>query len=360
MKKIISCLLVLTTVFLFALPVWAADDVDTGSGAADAPAASLPSGNSLSPNIVVSKFSIGGDAVTAGRNFTLTYTLYNTNKNISIQNAMVKINGGETFSLAKDSDTFYIERIKAKGAVEHSSTFTSSVQCNPGSYPIALSITFEYYDDGTKYTGASELSISVPVVQDERVQITKAAIGDDDEPVYVGEEYGVDYSFINTGFSKLLNTELQLYNADNGEYITSAYLGTVNPSAEMSGSSYLYATFGSTGQKNLRLVVSYEDQNTNTYTVEKEFSVNVEETPPPVVEEEMQGENNFLLWGVIIIVLIGAGVVTLIVLRRRKKKKQAEAELWDDDDDFDDDSEVAAVEEDKSGSPTAGEQDEDN
>ncbi len=361
MKKHLFALLILIALIIFtAAPVWAAEEGDNSGTAV--PGNTLPSGNSLSPNIIVSKFSTGADAVTAGRDFTLTYTLYNTNSSISVQNVMVKVNGGETFSLAKDSDTYYIDKIKAKGGVSHSSSFTSSVETGPGSYPITLSITFEYYDDGAKYSGTSELSISIPVVQAERVQIIKAGIGSESEPVYVNEEYGVDYDFINTGFSKMLNTELRLYNNDNGDYITSAYLGTVNPSTEMSGSSYLYATFGSTGEKNLKLVVAYEDQNMNTYTVEKEFTVKVEEAPAPVETEDIEEGGSFLIWGLGLILLIAAAAVLIVVLRRWRRKKRQAAEFWDDDEDDLEDEEPSQETETESGSPSGqvGEDNEDN
>lgn len=363
MKKLLYLVTVIMTLILLAVPVWAEDGAGNESGSTGGSGAALPSGNSLSPNLVVSKFSIGGDAVTAGKNFTLTYNLYNTNKNISVQNLTVKINGGESFSLNKETDTRYVEKIKARGAVELTSNFTSSVDTQPGSYPVAINVTYEYYDSGVKYTGVADLSISIPVEQDERVTIVKAAIGDKDEPVYVNEEYGVEYDFINTGFSKMLNTQMYLYN-DNGDLVSTAYVGTVNPSAEMSGSNYLYATFGSTGSKSMRLVITYEDQNMNTHTVDQEFTVNVEEAPAPVVEEQVQGENNFLIWGFIFILIIAAVVVLIIVLRRRKKKKLAQEELWDDDDDLDEedieDYDAEVAEDSSSSQKGEGEKDEDN
>lgn len=364
MKKFLSIVGVIMIVFLLSVPVWAEDASGEGSASGGGAGAALPSGNSLSPNLVISNFSIGGDAVTAGKNFTLSYTLYNTNRNISVQNLTVKINGGDKFSLNKETDTRYVEKIKPRGAIELTSHFTTSVDLQPGSYPVAVNVGYEYYDSGTKYTGAAELSISVPVKQDDRVTIVKASIGDKDEPVYVNEEYGVEYDFINTGFSKMLNTQMSLYN-DSDQLVSTAYVGTVNPSAEMSGSSYLYATFGSTGEKTMKLVITYEDQNTNSHSVESEFTVNVEDVPPPVVEEQVQGENNFLLWGVIFILVIIAVVVLIIVLRRRKKKKLAQEDLWDDDDDDleDDDFEDSDtdIKEDDSDSPNGkGEKDEDN
>ncbi|MDO4541966.1 MAG: hypothetical protein Q4C00_03930 [Bacillota bacterium] len=337
MKKFLSIIMILAAVLVLSLPI-AADEGAEGDNP-DSGGSALPSGNSLSPNLVVSSFGVGGDTVTAGKEFTLTYNLYNTNKYISVQNLMVKISGGEIFSLAKETDTYYIEKIKAKGAAERSARFVTSVETAPGSYPVTLSLTYEYYDDGIKYTGSSHLSISIPVAQDDRVSIIKAAVGGDEEPVYVNEEYGVEYDFINTGFTKMLNTELLLYNEENGDCITSAYLGTVNPSVEMSGSSYLYVTFGSTGEKNLKLIVSYEDQNLNTYTTERVFTVNVQEPPPPVVEEETAGENSFLLWGILLIAAIILALVLFIILRRRRKRRKAEEELWDDEDDLIDEAE---------------------
>ena len=89
------------------------------------------------PNLVVSKFSFGGDQVYAGKAFTLSFHLKNTSKTFTVQNVVVKVNGGEIYGLNRDTDTlFTLKRIKANGTVECSADFISSAESAEG--PILL------------------------------------------------------------------------------------------------------------------------------------------------------------------------------------------------------------------------------
>ena len=92
-------------------------------------------------------------------------------------------------------------------------------------------------------------------------------------------------NFSIIGFSKLLNTEVFLYDNDSGELLDNAYIGTINASAQMSSSSHLYSTFEDVGEKHLRFVIRYEDAHGNQKEAASEFTVNVQEAQ--VSDEEM-------------------------------------------------------------------------
>ena len=177
---------VLALIFTFVLaavnPIFAADDeiISGGNTETTLPPTSGTSGNGLIPNLVVSKFSFGGDQVYAGKAFTLSFHLKNTSKTFTVQNVVVKVNGGEIYGLNRDTDTLYFERIKANGTVECSADFISSAESAEGSYPITVTVSYEYYDDGAKCSNASEIKIAVPLAQEERVSINKAAMGSED------------------------------------------------------------------------------------------------------------------------------------------------------------------------------------
>lgn len=345
---------VLALIFTFVLaavnPIFAADDeiISGGNTETTLPPTSGTSGNGLIPNLVVSKFSFGGDQVYAGKAFTLSFHLKNTSKTFTVQNVVVKVNGGEIYGLNRDTDTLYFERIKANGTVECSADFISSAESAEGSYPITVTVSYEYYDDGAKCSNASEIKIAVPLAQEERVSINKAAMGSEDYPVYAGEESPVDYEFLNRGFSKLLNTEVFLYDNDSGELLDNAYIGTINASAQMSSSSHLYSTFEDAGEKHLRFVIRYEDAHGNQKEAASEFTVNVQEAQ--VSDEEMAAVADDSGGGVLPIAFIFIGIIAVVTLgivifvRRRRKKKAAQEESFWDENDWDDDSDL--VEED--------------
>lgn len=346
MKKFMvlpALLLIFTFMFVAAEPIFAAGD-ESGMGDTEIPAPQTAgnSGNGLIPNLIVSKFSFGGDQVFAGKPFTLSFSLKNTSKSFTVQNVVVKINGGDVYALNRDTDTVYFEKINANGAVECNADFISSAESAEGSYPIAVTVSYEYYDDGVKCGNVSEVKIAVPLGQEDRVSICKAAMGSEDYPVYAGEETPVDYEFLNRGFSKLLNTEVSLYDNDSGALLDNAYIGTINASAQMSSSSHLYSTFEDTGEKHLKFVISYEDAHGGKKEVASEFTVNVQE--PQVDEEDMaaitdENDGGGFSIGLILIAAIAAGTIATVLLTRHRKKKKSAAEnsLWEDDDDWEDD-----------------------
>lgn len=372
MKKFISLLCIFSLLFCLSVPIFAEDDdKDTGTGNGgtqtvdkDKTTTTTPTptpttgqtpegtsgggggGSSTSSNggpvLIVSKFSCGGDTVTAGKVFTLTYSLYNTNTKVAVKNVIVKITGGDTFALNKSADTYYVDQIKAKGTYEHSDQFVSKSETVDGSYPITITANYEYMESGAKTKGSSEVKLSIPLTQEERVNILNAKMGASDEqggsvPVYVGEETPVEYNFINSGFSKLLNTELRLVNADSDEILAKAYIGTVNPSTQMNGSSYLKYTFKEAGDKNLKFVVYYEDAHLNVKTAEFAFKTTVEKMPEVTSAPVDEDSGNGFLWiGFLIIGGLVVLTIVIVVLRRRKKKRLSEDEsLWDDEDEED-------------------------
>lgn len=335
MKKLLAtafALILLLT--LTAVPLMADDAEDTPTTVPPTPTES--SGNSLTPNVIVTKYSYGDSAVPAGQNFSLTFTLYNTNKNVPIHNVMVKVSGGESFALRNEADTFHITKINAAGTASHTTALTSSVLLEEGSYPVSIIVSFEYYDGGVKMQGASELNLAIPVVQNGRIKINRVAINATE--IWPQESYAVSYAFINNGFGKLLNTEVAVVDKDSGEKIAAAYLGTVEPSTEMTGSSNLTVSFEETGVKNLQFVVSYEDAKLNNQTVTEDFTAEVTEYVEPIYEEipgeEVGGGFSLLVLVIVILVVVAGAVVTVVIVRKRRAKAKEAELLEDDDEDF--------------------------
>lgn len=341
MKKLLIIVISLLVILAIgAMPLMAADEdspTDIPSSSPSTPVVS--SGDALTPNVIVTQYGYGEGPVQAGHDFSLTFTLYNTSKSIPIHNVMVRIGGGESFALRNEADTFHISKINAKGSSSHTTGFSSSVLLKEGSYPVSISATFEYYDGGAKLQATSELNLAIPVVQGARIEITKAAVNSYE--VYPYEEYGISYTFINTGFGQLLNTVISVVDRDSGDTLNSVYLGTVEPSSETSGSSNLLVSFEEPGTKNLQFVISYEDSKLNKQTTTYDFTAEVVEAEEMAGDEMMAEDVQtglspvIILLCVILIIIIAVTVIIVVVRKRRAKAR--EAELLEDDEDEDED-----------------------
>lgn len=287
---------------------------------------------SLKPNVLISNYSFEGDYVSGGQNFRLSFNLYNTSKNIKIQNVVVKINGGEKFALSRGADTLYIDSIAAKKASSQSVDLTTSLDAAVGSYPVSFSVSYEYYDNGVKAEGAAELSVTIPVLQNDKVQINNVGLSMPE--VYVGEEYDVVFSIINSGFTKLNNAEVKVLNGA-GEELATAYLGTLEASTEKKSNAELLVSFNAAGEQDLKLKLIYEDETLQKKEMEQPFTVQVTEYVSPMPEFPTDDMPPVEEGGVSPVLLIVAGIVVLAVIITIvvvvKKKKNKRSELEDED-----------------------------
>lgn len=280
---------------------------------------------SLTPQILISNYSYGGDYVSGGAVFDLNFTLKNTSKKIAVQNVVVKLSGGEVFVPDGATDTDYAEKLSSE--LRFSKKMKCAGAAASGVYPVTVSVSYEYFDGGEKVSQSAELSMSVRVQQPESVAFGQIALSGQSVPV--NQEQDCAFSVINSGKSAIANGWVKLLDADGNE-LTSAYIGNIEAGGQFASNYTLPVTFKQAGAQNLTLVFDYENDAGETKSVSKDFSVTAQQQEDPYAElqaqnEVTQGEGDYTLFyliGAVLAVVIL--VVVLLVVKRRKSKKGGE------------------------------------
>ena len=288
----------------------------------------------LKPHLIVDSYSYG--EASAGKDVPVTFTLKNTSVSKTIRNVVLTVKPSGDLRIKSASDTIYVDSILPGKTITKSMNFFLGAGAQADVQDIAISSTFEYFDiEGQNaVAGGDSISISIPTDKVERVRIQKVELPD---MLYPGTEEEIAYSVVNAGFSTLYNCEIKVVDEEGTEYAY-AYVGSLEPSKAAS-QPYLPIMFDVSGEKNLKFVLTYENEKLQVGEVTRDFTVSVMEMPiyeePPFnpmpeepMPEEPQGMAPWLLW-----VIIGGGVlvaviVTVVVIKAVKKKR---SELDDED-----------------------------
>lgn len=289
------------------------------------------------PKIILDSYKIEPTIVQAGQEFDLDMVFRNTNQSKEIYNVKAFLTfdvatGKETvnqnvFSPVNSSNTFYIDRIGANGTVNKHLKMYVVPDAEPKTYTVT--VNFEYEDKDGKQISSKEL-VGIPVMQ-----ITKVETSDLSLPTSVmqNQEIPANFNLFNTGKAKAYNVIINAegnFKADpNNQYIG-------NFDAGQNNSYEGYISFSEPGEQRGKFVISYDDQSGQTYTIEKEFTILVEEPMsmepfpgdegmmPDGMGEDM-GQGGQIPWlliiGGILLVLVIGGII-LGIMRKRKHKKE--------------------------------------
>lgn len=285
----------------------------------------------LTPQVLVSNFSFGGERIKGGENFTLSFKVNNNSSSTAVKNVLIKLGGGEAFVVADGTDIISINSLSAGASKQITKEFRCLNGVASGVYPITAAISFEYFDGGEKTAGTSELTMSIPVVQPDIVSFEGIELAD--KTINTNQESDCAFQIINSGQTKLSNGRVILKD-ESGAELASAFIGNIEAGMQFSSNYTLPVTFEKTGVKNLTLVFEYENENAEKKATEQQFRVTVEEYVDPYGEldavQTVTAEKNTN--PVIIIVCVAGGVIVLIaaaiiiakVVKKRKAKKGSE------------------------------------
>ena len=295
------------------------------------------------PNVVVSDFQFGESTVAAGGRFPLDFTLLNTGKR-PVENMIVTVDGGDSFTVDGGTNTFYYEKIPAAGKQRQSIRMQALTTAKSGAQSISVSCKYEYVDGSKRSSATSEVRLSVPVMQPDRFQVNAPMLPD---MIRAGEEVTLSLPYVNKGKEEVSNVETSI----EGEVDTpsaSQYLG--NFDSGKSGNIGFIFTPREAGRTELTLKVSYEDANQTLRTLSFPVTLEVQEAFDADLElddlPDEEPQSGFGLWfwlaGGAAVVLIGGGVIWM---RRRKNAARTELshasdENWDDWDDLQEPSET--------------------
>ena len=308
----------------------------SASGSVNVPATVTKDGQneegvaSPTPIVILSKYNYGGSSVAAGSSTNLSFSFTNTSKKLKIENVMLTVTGGTDLMLNGSTNTFYFDSVAAGGSKSVTVPMKAAQLISASAQEVQIAVTYEYVDQNARKSGNASLSLSVPLYQPDRFELSEPKTA---YTGYVGEETSLTIDYVNKGKSAINNVEATI----SGDIDTpTAYqrVGTID--GGKNGTIAFAVTPQLEGENQVKIVITYEDSNGNTK--ERVFEATVEamayEPTDPGMDDpgmiDPEPANTFP-WKYVIIAVVAAFVVLLVVLRIRKKKAKQKAEqaLWD-------------------------------
>ena len=285
---------------------------------------------SPTPIVILSKYNYGGSSVAAGSSTNLSFSFTNTSKTIKIENVMVTVTGGQDLMLNGSTNTFYFESVAASGSKTVTVPMKAAQLISASAQDVKIDVTYEYVDQNARKSGNATLSLSVPLYQPDRFELSEPKTS---YTGYVGEETSLTIDYVNKGKSAINNVEATI-SGDIDSPTPYQRVGTID--GGKNGTIAFAVTPQLEGENQVKIVITYEDSNGNTK--ERVFEATVEamayEPADPGMDDpgmiDPEPANTFP-WKYVIIAGVAALIVLLIVLRIRKKKAKQKAEqaLWD-------------------------------
>lgn len=285
---------------------------------------------SPTPIVILSKYNYGGSSVAAGSSTNLSFSFTNTSKTIKIENVMVTVTGGQDLMLNGSTNTFYFESVAASGSKTVTVPMKAAQLISASAQDVKIDVTYEYVDQNARKSGNATLSLSVPLYQPDRFEMSEPTSS---YTGYVGEETSLTIDYVNKGKSAINNVEATI-SGDIDSPTPYQRVGTID--GGKNGTIAFAVTPQLEGENQVKIVITYEDSNGNTK--ERVFEATVEamayEPADPGMDDpgmiDPEPANTFP-WKYVIIAVVAALIVLLIVLRIRKKKAKQKAEqaLWD-------------------------------
>lgn len=285
---------------------------------------------SPTPIVILSKYNYGGSSVAAGSSTNLSFSFTNTSKTIKIENVMVTVTGGQDLMLNGSTNTFYFESVAASGSKTVTVPMKAAQLISASAQDVKIDVTYEYVDQNARKSGNATLSLSVPLYQPDRFEMSEPTSS---YTGYVGEETSLTIDYVNKGKSAINNVEATI-SGDIDTPTPYQRVGTID--GGKNGTIAFAVTPQLEGENQVKIVITYEDSNGNTK--ERVFEATVEamayEPTDPGMDDpgmiDPEPASTFP-WKYVIIAVVAALIVLLIVLRIRKKKAKQKAEqaLWD-------------------------------
>jgi len=279
------------------------------------------------PKLIIDQYVASPNMVKAGENYNLNMSFLNTHNQKPIQNIKIYLTvdektetSGNVFTPVNSSNTFFIDYIDPKSAVEKNIALYTVPDAKQKTYTI--SANFEYEDlDGNEYK-ASEL-IGIPVIQPSRLETGELLIPAVN--AYVGQPFPISLEFYNMGKVTLYNLMLKTegnFNIEQGSYFVGNF--------ESGKSDYYeaYITPNSPGPLEGSVLFTYDNPAGEKIEFRKNFSVNViemqiEEMPPDINDMPTEDANNKTkIWIASSITVLLIIVIAMFLRIKRKNKEK--------------------------------------
>ena len=291
------------------------------------------------PRVIVTGFTTNPAEVRAGSDFTLTVHLKNTSKASRVQNMLFDLQAptegadeqtmAPAFLPSSGSSSIYLEGIDADGAADIAINLNAKSDLLQKPYSIDLSMK---YEDGAGAQVEAASSISIPVKQDARFELSEFEISP--ESIAVGEEANIMCNLYNLGRIKLYNVKAVFEGACIEK--EEVFLGNVDSGATASIDAMLEGKKATEGPAKVNMTLSYDDEAGKRSESKKEFQIMVtdvvEDNMMPMMEE-MEEEGSFPMIPAAIVsvfVIVIAAIVFIVKRNKKKRMKNEEEALLDE------------------------------
>ena len=305
------------------------------------------------PKLIISDYDLSPSMVEAGKDFNLSFTLYNTNSENAIYNLKVTIDqtlaaapqtggqnnanltsDGSVFTPIGRSNTFYVASLYPWEWTTKYIDMNVLPNANPGSYVVNLTMEYEDYW-GNQYK--TQESIGIPVTQEASVNFGKVKMDD----ISMGVPNSVSVNLYNTGKDNLNTVMCRVkgdgFSVDEDE----RFIGNFNAGSQETFSFNL--TPEKEGKIKGKIEVTYKDSTGKDHIdvkdFEKEVSQNFDQegmidpqTGEMIGEDPVDNSPSLVtspfLWIGLLVLL---ALIIALIRKKRKSKKDEELIISDED-----------------------------
>lgn len=284
-------------------------------------------GGGFTPNIIIDSYNYG-EKVEAGSTFNLKLGFKNTSKSTVVENIVLSINTGEGISVASSSNSFYFEKLGAGSVQPLEVQLKAWEEANSAAAVLTINFTYEYRSAKNVIKGSASESISIPVVQPDRFELSDFTTPSD---IFVNEEAYISIPYVNKG--KATTSNINAIVEGEGFECLSRQIWVGNAASGMSGSIDIILTPYQEGDLVAKVKVEYEDANSEKkeYTVELPFYAQPQIINTPMEEPDVStdtGSDNPLIKILIIagisVAVLAALIVVIVLLSKRASAKRRE------------------------------------
>lgn len=291
--------------------------------------------------VIVDGFVTNPQTIIAGDEFDLSLNIKNASTDITATNLLFtfeseKVTESAVFTTESGSSSIAMDSLGPGATKEIKLRLSSKPGIDQRSYGLKVIAKF----DSPEFKNAEEsMTVDIPIKQIARLNTGTFDIMP--ESINVGDESNIMFGINNTGKVILYNVMVK-FEADSIR-TTDAYVGNIKPGETGNVDCMVTGEAPTTDDGIIKATITYEDENGEVSSEEKELRLYVTEEIPmddmdvgnfediPMEEPSFFSQHK----NIIIPVGIGAAVVLLIVVtvlvKRHRKKKAAQ-----DDEDMDD------------------------
>lgn len=291
--------------------------------------------------VIVDGFVTSPETIIAGDEFDLILNIKNASSNITATNLLFtfeseKVSESAVFTTESGSSSVAMDSLGPGATKEIRLRLASKPGVDQRSYGLKVVAKF----DSPEFKNAEEsMSVDIPVRQIARLNTGTFEVMPDS--INVGDETNIMFGINNTGKVLLYNVMVK-FEADSIR-TTDTYVGNIKPGETGNVDCMVTGEAPTTDDGTVKVTITYEDENGEVSSEEKELRLNVMEAPPMddmavgnFDDVPMEEPSFFSRYKQVLIpVGIGAAAVLLVLgavlIKRHKKRKAEQDEDMDDE-----------------------------